>query len=343
MPQYTDIFARDNFGDTGVIPSSGNPYQSPDIIPLQGGQMTVAQAVSSYNGPDQGLPIISPGVNNIYVRAKNLWPTGTESGAAALYYSKASLLLLPTNWLSNSVPTAGGQNSAPFVNQNNSQNLNNGDIALANPAFLLTGLPPISGADHYCLIAILNTPHTTVTPPTSFASNAAFTQWVQNTPAVAWRNIAVVSSTQQQIIKNTNFGSTNPVTAEFLFRIVGRGFPVGTVINAQCADQACPINWTGSLPAPDPQGNQAAFFQSAVPGNFSGSLVVTATPPTGQSFQPGSTLEITYYQIPSDEPDEIELDVMREVKIASTSEDGVLSEKSPMLIELGQVNFVVGS
>jgi hypothetical protein len=136
VAQYTDIYARDNFGDTGVYPSTGNPYQSPDIIPLQSGTMTVANAASTYNGPDQGRAILTPGANNIYVRVKNLRSTA-QTGTAALYYSPASLLLLPSDWTVNKVLTPSGLSQAPFINQAGGGSLAPNEIGLANPPFLL--------------------------------------------------------------------------------------------------------------------------------------------------------------------------------------------------------------
>src|SRR5207249_4524920 len=97
MTTYNDIFVRDNFGDTGQTPSNGNPYMSPDIIPYQNGQLTWTQITSTYpNGPDLGKSIVMPGPNNIYIRAKNLQPTGTESGTNSLYYGPSSLFMLPS-------------------------------------------------------------------------------------------------------------------------------------------------------------------------------------------------------------------------------------------------------
>lgn len=163
MPtQYDDIYVRDNFGDTGVVPSNGVPYQSPDIVRYQNQILTWPLVSSSYSGSDIGKAIVAPGQNNIYVRAKNLLQTGTETGSVALSYAKASLLLLPNQW--TAVQTAGGAGSVPFVNQSGATNLNPNDVALSQQAFLLTNLPP-AGGDHYCMIAIVTTPLHTVQFP----------------------------------------------------------------------------------------------------------------------------------------------------------------------------------
>jgi len=111
--QYADLFSRDNFGDTGIIPSTGNPYQSPDIIPLQSGTLGWPQVQTSYNGPDIGLSVLNGGVNNIYVRSMNLNQQAASSGTVNLYYSKASVFLIPTSWTPISGPS--GQGSLPLV------------------------------------------------------------------------------------------------------------------------------------------------------------------------------------------------------------------------------------
>ena len=60
---YPDIYLRDNYDDKGTIPSAGNPYASPDIIPLQSGMLGWPRAKDSYpNPPDLGLAIVSKGV-----------------------------------------------------------------------------------------------------------------------------------------------------------------------------------------------------------------------------------------------------------------------------------------
>ena len=336
MSNYSDILVRDNFGDTGVTPSVGVPYQSPDIIPVQNGQLTWAQVTSTYaNGPDLGKPIVQSGLNNIYVRAKNLQPTGTESGTAALSYAKASLLLLPNQWQSILTGTGGG--SVTLLNSSNSPTLNPNDIALGNEAFVLTGLPPTN--DHYCLVAIVTTPKTVVNVPSSFASNAAFASWVQNTPAVGWRNISIVPNTAVQIVRAYQFGSTSPTSAYFHFRIMspsGANFPINTPVNVQCTDVRAPINWSGTLPPPDGQGNQITGFDASMPANFTASLTATLTSPNGAPFPAGAQLAISYYQYPSAAPTVLELATGRHVMLARHGADGVPIPVSGFFIPLGE-------
>lgn len=329
---YDDLYVRDNFGDTGLYPSAGNPCQSPDIIPMQGGVLTWATANATYGGPDQGQSIINGGVNNIYVRAKNL-NTAAGAGTASLYYANASLFLLPSTWTQVNSPGGGGALS--LVDGSGNLNIAPGGVAISSPAFLLTGLPP---GPHYCLISVLQTATHPVTIPATFPSNAAFAVWVQNNPAVGWRNISYQSNQSTQLIRTFGFASINPVAAYFHFRVLGRGFATGTAINAQCTDQTCPINQNMTLPAPDGNGNQITGFDVSVPANFSGNLVITATSPGG-AFPTGATLTVTYYQYPSLE-DELEMTAAGTFAIARDTEVGAMVVAAT-LVQIGECTVAV--
>jgi hypothetical protein len=341
---YDDIYVRDNFGDRGIFPSTGAPYQSPDIIPYQNGILNWTQVLSTYaNGPDLGKSIVNPGLNNIFIRAKNLQQSGTETGSASLYYAKSSLLLLPNQW--TQAQTGGGQSSIPFLNQSNNTQINPNEICLGSQAFVLTGLPPVQG-DHYCLIGVIQTPRHPVTLPTSFPSNTAFAQWVQTTPAVAWRNISVIPNTLVQSVSSYPFGSTSADQAYYHFRVMspsGKNFPINTTVNVQCTDPRSPINWSGTLPAPDANGNQITGFDSYMPGNFMTSLTATVTSPNGQPFPTGAQLSISYYQYPSAAMDQLELSVGRHYPIARVVEGVGPVAFTAFLILLGECWLYVES
>ncbi|MFZ1219461.1 MAG: hypothetical protein WAO00_09215, partial [Chthoniobacterales bacterium] len=308
------------------------------IIPYQNGLFTIAQAISTYNGPDQGKPIINSGQNNIFLRAKNLQPTGTESGTVALNYAKASLLLVPAQWVA--VLTGTGKSSVPFVNQAGNTQANPNDILLGQLAFLLTGLPPASN-DHYCFIAIVTTPNHQVSVPASFPSNAAFASWVQNNPAVGWRNISVLPNTLVQQVMSYVFGNMNQSSGYYYFQLKaasGNNYPTNTGLQVQCTDLRCQFNWTGTLPAPDGQGNQITGFQQFIPGNITTTLTATMTSPNGQPFPANSRLSLTYYQVPSSTPDELELSVIREYLIVRPGEKEATATS---LILLGECSIYV--
>jgi hypothetical protein len=323
---YNDLYVRDDLGGTGLYPSTVNPCQSPDIIPLQSGTITWATANSTY-GSDQGKSIVNNGVNNVYVRAKNL-NNVPGAGTASLYYADASLFLLPTTW--NQITAANGTGALSFVDGTGNTNIAAGTIGLSNPSFMLAGMPP---GPHYCLITVVQTAAHPVTIPTTFSSNAAFVQWVQNNPAVGWRNISYQANGSIQMTRTYTFASTNSTSAYFHFRVVGKGFATNTAIAAQCTDQACPINQSMTLPAPDSQGNQITGFDTYIPAGFSGTLVMTATSPSGP-FPANANLTMSYYQYPS-MSNELDMSVAGLFKIARHTEAGPV-HYAPMLIKIGE-------
>lgn len=337
MPTYNDIYIRDNFGDSGVTPSTGGVTQSPDIIPYQSGVLTWNQISSTYAaGPDLGKQVVNQGVNNIYLRGKSLLPSGSDSGTAKLYYALSSLLLLPSRWIPVSLPS--GAASAPLVDQNGNTSIAAGVLCVTSPAFVLTNITAPNL--HYCFIGIINSSLNPTTVPASFASNAAFAQWVQDTPTVGWRNMSIIPNQQTQMIRNLNFGSDDLAPGNFYFRIVGRNFPAGTTIAAQCSDVGCPINWSGPLPAANPQGNQLTGFEiDGIPAKFTATLLFTATSPGGP-FPVGASLSLGYYQVPNNSI-ALHRKVKRRVQVVRATTNRVQKATNAFLIPLGECNFVV--
>lgn len=340
MSVYNDLYSRDNFGDSGVVPSPGNPWMSPDIIPLQSGTLGWPRVLDTYNGPDIGLPIKNGSSNNIYVRAKNLNLSAAGAGTVQLFYSKASVFLNPP-W--TQITAAGGQGSLNLIDSTGNTSIGIQALAINSPAFLLTGLPPVSN-DHYCLICVINTSAHQITVPPSFQSNAAFAQWVQTTPAVAWRNLSIVPNGQTQVVRTYGFGNANPTGAYFYFTFTGRGYQTGTGISVQCTDAANPIQWSGTLPAPDPNGNQITGFQNWVigrPNGFSSTAVVTVTSPGGP-FPPSATLAFKYYQVPVT-MDALHRSAGRFVQVAQVHKKLGAQTFTAFLIPVGECNLVVAS
>lgn len=334
MPTYDDIYVRDNFGDSGSIPSTGNPYQSPDLIPCQSGVLTMSQLVTNYPGPDIGMNIVQGGVNNIYVRGRNL-STSNSAGRTTLNRANSSLLLLPEQWVP--IQTMGGQSEVTLVDLNSSPTIGPGAICAGSQAFVLTGLPPSNF--HYCLIGIIQTNAHPITVPTRFDSNAAFASWVQTNPAVGWRNVNLVANTQVQDISSFLFGSTDPNPAYFYFQIKapsGNNYATNTGIQVQCTDSRCPFSWSGTLPAPDSQGNQITGFQHYVPGNMTMTLTRTLTSPDGRPFPREGRIEISYYEVPPGLDEALEASVSRDVLVGEVKEDGRLLHTTVPLIKLGQ-------
>lgn len=342
MP-YNDIYVRDNFDDTGDR-SSGIPYQSPDIIPYQSQQLTIAYAVSTYNGPDIGMDVLAgPGkVNNIWVRAKNLQTQGQETGTVNLYWAPASLLMSPDQWLPHQVSTSGGIQNPSFMNSDGKTSLNYKDVALSNPGFLLTGLPQVQPNEHYCFVAVVTTPNNSIDIPTSLAGNATFADWVQSHPQVAWRNIVLVGSALQQQISNWVFGNLDSSDRYVNISVTAEGMPTGTTVRIQSTDHTCAFDQTGTFSPPAPTGLQICSFNVWVPGGYTGGwLTLTLTSPTSAPL-PAGNVSVTYNGYPSQTPSELEQRVLRPVTVARDHGAGPVIETED-LIPLGEGTLVLPS
>lgn len=331
-----DVLVRDYFGDTGSIPTYGVISHSPDIIPYGSGTLDIATAISTYNGPSLTRPVVLPGSNNIYVRAKNLFEGGTESGTVALYYCASSLFMLPAEWKQNQLKTADGDSSVSFVNQSGSTVFSYGDILLTQEAFYLTSLQDPPAGQHYCLIAVVNTPNTPVSIPSTFNSTADFIQWVANTPAVAWHNITVVPNSVQQILETMVFGSADPEPNMFHFTLMGRNLPAGTTVVVQCTDAGCPIDETLTFGPAERNGTQYAGFDQLVPGEFQSAITVTVTPPAGESFPAGASVAVFYWEYPPMEMTDQHHQVGRFAQVARTAPDGTRQVVSQFVLPVGQ-------
>ncbi|WP_440947631.1 hypothetical protein ACSAZL_05005 [Methanosarcina sp. T3] len=332
MTKYNDLYIRDAYSDTGIIPSSGDAYMSPDIIPYQNKMLNWSTANSTYAGPDISKSIINNAVNNIYVRCKNL-NNSAGSGTVSLYYANFSFILLPTTW--TKVMSSGGIGSLSFVDESGNTSISSGSVALSNPSFYLAGLP---GNFHYCFIAVIQTPTHPVTIPTDFSSNAEFVQWVQKNPSIGWRNISYSPNSVKQLSRYYRFGNINPYDTYFIFTITAVNHVPGTKVNCQCTDISCPINFDGSIPEPDKKGNQIVTFNVLIPPNFSGDLITTVTSPSG-SFPIGADFHTEFLQVP-DMSNELDLAVSKRFTVVSGTEENRIYQDA-MLIKVGECTITI--
>ncbi len=341
MAQYQDLFLRDNVNDTGVYPSQGVAYSSPDIIPYQQQMLEFPLAASSYTAKvDSGKSIVSPGINNIYLRVYNLG-TAASSGTVEVFYSLASLLLTPATWENQPVLTATGVQQVPVQNSSGSQTIASHEIGMGEPSFQRQNLP-VSPNDHYCFVGIVRTPSNPVTIPATFATNAAFTQWVQNTPAVAWRNVANVPAGQSTMVLTSAFGNLDSVSHRFYFSLVGQGIPTGSTIEAQCSDPRAHFTKQLPVPAPNPNGEQVTGFEETLPGGFTGALAISVTAPSGVQIGGGAVLQVACHQLPSEEPSEVEREVSRPLLLAVADAGEEPAFRDGEGFEVGRCTMVAG-
>lgn len=294
MSQYQDIFMRDFLGDTGQIPSTLSDviYFSPDIIPYGPNPVPNYQSffAGNYNGPLNYYSDINVGAYNyIYTRGFNLFP-GPQTGKINLYWARASLLLMPSQWLPNLLPNSNNTTAA-----NVSASQTNQVVVGVGPFYWQP--QPITGNDHYCLIAQVVTNQDPDQIPTTIEDFALF---VANNPGIAWRNVALVNNPGANYSAFVIIVNPDPTVNMFSLTVTCTNIPDGTgvallgalsppAINFQ--DTVGPANQIGS----NPKINTFGWVVFGVPANFQESIQLSATAPTGTQFPLGSSVAFNYF------------------------------------------------
>jgi hypothetical protein len=182
------FFLRHFMGDKPNVPPPSNQSMSnsPDVI-LNGttpvANLSELTTQKSYETePPDTMIVGSKETNYIYVRALN---TATENAKARLWlwYAEPEMLLWPQNWMYQKFQVAGVGQNWTDVNALPNQ------IVVSN-AFELVS--PEAPRDHYCMIAIAQSPLQREEPeppfPGYFSNLTKFAQWIQEHPYAAWRN-----------------------------------------------------------------------------------------------------------------------------------------------------------
>jgi hypothetical protein len=145
VPQYNQLLMRDTVDDTGVVPSPGYPYHSPDVICHAQVANPQTYFVDNYNlDPNQPVQL-GEQVNFIYVPAKNLASTVQANWYIHVYRSTASLFMTPSIWKNAPLNTQSGNSYVTLGSLQPNQ------VGVGNTNFLLSG-PTISakcGGWHY--------------------------------------------------------------------------------------------------------------------------------------------------------------------------------------------------
>jgi hypothetical protein len=341
MATYSGLLIRDNFDDHGGTPTGGNIWTSPDIVPYGTDLLTGSQAISTYNGPDIGKPIVNRSSNNVFLRAMNI-SAQTMRGTVKLFYADASLFLLPSTWQPVIVPVAAN-NLASAANMSSLDIPANG-IALSQAPFTLGGVPTNA---HYCFIAVVNNAGLPFVVPQSFASNADFNLWVENNPNVAYRNIVLNSGSVSDVTMYSTFGNDNPVPSTMYFSMVGYRLPANTAWRAACADARLSVPFTanGFFSSAGTAATQLAIpaHIDGTTGNALMSMAFTFTAPSGQAFPKEAKVIVTYYQSPEPSMAKVEGSALRQHLVAALDPEAASPMQLLRLIRLGSVELVLNN
>jgi hypothetical protein len=226
MAQYDDIYIRSNFDDKGEIPTSGTLCHSPDIIP--NGQKPLADPntlISDENwDKEMGKNLIANAHNYIYVRGMNL-ANKAENGDVYLYYSKASLLLYPSQWKNNQLKTDDGSGKC-----NVSAKAIGSRVVTDNP---FTWEPEYITGDHYCMVARVSTKdNPNKIPDTGDIQD--FSKFICNNPGFGWRNVSVVNADSPTFTQTIEY-EQGTIKAPMKFCIECTNVPVGAEVAFSCA------------------------------------------------------------------------------------------------------------
>ena len=174
-----DAYLRDFLLDVGD-PHTGPISASPDII-LRDQQVSSYQAFYAANQNVDGLgePIKKDGnTKYIYVRVKNCGNAVAKNVQVTVYWSEASTLPMPAQWIGHSIGTVtilsilGGLMEVVEIPW--------ADFSIPNPG-------------HYCFIGIIGTPKDPAPNPLTINSWASYESFIRNNNNVTWCNFNVDS------------------------------------------------------------------------------------------------------------------------------------------------------
>lgn len=288
MPSYSGLLMRDSLNDTGVVPSPGYPYYSPDIICHS--QVADPQTYFTHNyqsDPNQPVQLGSQ-TNFIYVRTKNLATTTLAGWYIHAYRASSSLFMTPSIWKGNPLSTRSGN---PYVTLGS---VASNAVGVALDHFLLDGL----SSHLFCLIGVASA---TATPsiPASFASYSDYIVWVRQNQNVCGRNLSYLQSyPNRQYDRLDDLTNPQNTAVPVLAKVEVQGnLPAGTTFGVQCAPAG--MSASGTTP------NKTVITGSGiVPASFSGTVTTWGSLPAGVSAWPaGATLKTTlYYGQDTDHP-----------------------------------------
>jgi hypothetical protein len=333
MSNYQDIFMRDSLNDPGIIPSTGNPYYSPDIIPhTQVADPNVSFGGNKYN-TDLAQNIEYGQYNYIYARCKNLASTA-QSGSIKLYWSQTSLVMFPNTWKNQGLSLADGSSSLTI------NNLSPNTVGVGSQPFVWT--PPTDERYGFCMIGqVITTDHPNDIP-TGNLTWGTFVTWVRTNPNICWRNLHIVNDLPDpqydrlHLVSNETPDSSNMT---FLTKLIN--FPIGTTIKQICTS----LNINDSVITSE-SANYLYSGNPAVASGFSGSLEVQIILPSGASWPSDGQVQTTSY---------VGIDLANDIHELESFADP--QEKHPLnlehlnmlstgrLVEIGNntTNFVVNS
>jgi len=181
-------------------------------------------------------------------------------------------------------------------------------------------------------------------PTANFTSNAAYVEWREDNPNVAWLNVAYIPATQATKTITAQYGNANNTAAEFVFSATALNCPTGTTLSFSDPNCTPPVNLSATLPAPDPEGEQVVMTSEVeIPAYYSGVITVQATAPSGQSFPADWQITIAAYQVVNTETaTRKELQRSRPFRTQRKQSDGKTVLATTLVLPMGQCTMLQG-
>jgi hypothetical protein len=280
MPYYDGLLFRDSTSDTGVVPSPGYPYYSPDIICHD--QVADPQSYFTANySSDPNQPVqLGSNTNFVYVRTKNL-STAAQSNWYVFVYRASSSLFLNTNiWKNNGLNTLGGQ---PYIQLATVQP---NAVAVGGDVFVLGAL----SSNLFCLIGVAS-PTSTPNIPNPFTSYSDYITWVRQNQNVCGRNMTLAQNfPNRQYERVDSFSNPESTAVPVLFQVSATGpLPTGTTFGVVCSPLNINTSWNVS------QG-PIQTTSAMCPAGFNGTVTTWGSLPSGVTQWPtGARIDNTIF------------------------------------------------
>jgi hypothetical protein len=157
---------------------------------------------------------------------------------------------------------------------------------------------------HYCLVGqVVTSAHPNPIPTAPFANSAAFIAWLVDNPAICWRNITIVPASLPAYQQGANFANLDPVAEQYMFIVSGTDYPNNTSVNIQSTGSGLSFNYT-QLFGPPSTGQNVTAIQT-IPANYSGSVLLTVTPPAGSTVPSTAKIQFVYAKYTTSESESI--------------------------------------
>jgi hypothetical protein len=161
-PSPADVWMRDNAADTGVVPSTGTMWLSPDVW-----NQTTPGGAPVHANPEYGQP------NYLYATIRN---------SSAVPVASTSLDF----WIAPAAIGLAWPLSFRLVGRLSVANLGPGEVRQVGP--LVWDPPSPAPSDHFCLYVRVQSPQ----DPVTFAETASVGSNAANSNNLVWRNVNVV-------------------------------------------------------------------------------------------------------------------------------------------------------